>query len=359
MHANMSQKTIVLIIVLMVVLCLGMWRFAVLWQGDQNLVDDSAVDQQAVQTVAPPDLPEGVLYTESFVLPVTNSAPTQMVRHKIPLQDIRRGCFRQDCIPSIEDPTYVPAIDLADTLATSSLGIVLWDADRFYPFPMLETHELVNDTLPDGSAVLVSYCPLCGTGIVFNRNRNGVIEEFGVSGMLWQSNLLMYNRTEDIRDRNLWSQVLGQAVVGDRAGEMLAVLPSDIIRFGDWLAASPNGETLISGTPQDPYAGNYYDVASSFGPDFEAATSPIDPESYVHGLVVNGQPKAYLTQELFDGMTDIVAGERIFVAEQDGKITFIQPNAEGGQAPTELPDIEGFWFSWQSAHPNTLLWIGE
>lgn len=354
----MSQKTIILVFILMIILCIGMWRFAVLWQVEQNQVTKTVVDQQATTTQLA-DLPEGVRYTESYTLPVANSAPTEMVRHTVPLPDIRQGCFRQDCIPSIEDPIYVPAADLADALATSSLGIVLWDANRFYPFPMLETHELVNDTLPDGSAVLISYCPLCGTGIVFNRNIDGAVEEFGVSGMLWQSNLLMYNRAQDIRNRNLWSQVLGQAVVGDRAGEMLEVVPSDIITFGDWLVASPAGKTLTTGDPEDPYDGNYYSVASNLAPNFDAGISLIAPESYVHGLVINGQAKAYLSKELFDGMTDIVAGERIFVEIDNNKVTFIQTNAEGGKAPTELPDVEGFWFSWQSAHPDTLLWIGE
>jgi hypothetical protein len=224
---------------------------------------------------------------------------------------------------------------------------------------MLETHELVNETLPDGSSVLISYCPLCGTGIVFNRTINGRVEEFGVSGMLWQSNLLMYNRAQDLQDRNLWSQVLGQAVVGDRAGEMLEVLPSDIITFADWLLALPEGETLVTGDPQDPYRGEYYDVAANFEPDFDSDASPLEPEAYVHGLIVNGQPKAYLSDALFDGMTDIVAGERIFVQIQDSKVTFIQANAESGQAPTQLTDVEGFWFSWQAAHPSTLLYNGQ
>lgn len=354
----MSQKTILFIVALMLFLCIGMWRYAVLWQAEQQLSVDTVTEQELTQN-PPINLPEGVLLTESFVLPVPNSAPTQMVQHTVALEDIKRGCFRQDCIPSVENPTFVPASQLLDVLAASLLGIVLWDAGRFYPFPMLETHELVNETLPDGSAVLISYCPLCGTGIVFNRNINGRVEEFGVSGMLWQSNLLMYNRAQDLQDRNLWSQVLGQAVVGDRAGEPLEVVPSDIVTFADWLATSPEGETLVTGDPQDPYSGQYFNVAANFGPDYDASASPLGPEAYVHGLVVNGQAKAYLSEALFDGMTDIIDGERILIEVEGSKVTFIQPNAEAGQAPTVLPDVEGFWFSWQSAHPDTLLFTGE
>jgi len=355
----MSRKTIVLTSIIILLLCGGMWRFAVLWQAEQITTPVISLDPVALTPVAPVQLPNGVELTESYILPVSNSAPIEMVQHIIPLEDIRRGCARQDCIPAINDPQFMPASDLIDVLASSSLGIVLWEADRFYPFPMLETHELVNETLLNGATVLISYCPLCGTGIVFDRNINGQVEEFGVSGMLWQSNLLMYNRALTLTDRNLWSQILGQAVVGNRAGEMLEVIPSDIITFADWLDASPAGATLISGTPRDPYDGNYFDVASAFKPNYDVTTSPIDPETYVHGLLVNGQAKAYVSSLLYDGMTDIVGGERVYVTVSENQIRFMQSNAERGLAPTQIPDVEGFWFSWQAAHPDTLLYTGE
>ena len=194
---------------------------------------------------------------------------------------------------------------------------------------------------------------------MFNRELYGVVEEFGVSGMLWQSNLLMYNRNESLNERNLWSQILGQAVVGNRAGEPLEVVESDIVTYAEWLERFPTGETLVTGEPQDPYQGKYVDVALQFDPDFSITDSAIPADTYVHGIIVAGQPKAYVTSELFDGMTDIVNGERIFVQIDQDRITFLQPNAESGQAPTELSDTEGFWFSWQAAHPNTELWTGQ
>lgn len=303
----------------------------------------------------PEALPAGVFFTEVFDLPLPNSAPTTNVKHTIDLTEIRRGCFRQDCIPSVDRPEFVRASELRDALEPNSLGVLLAEAGRFYPFPMLETREIVNDILPSGQAVAVTYCPLCGTGIVFDRTLDTGVVEFGVSGMLWQSNLLMYNRADELQQRNLWSQVLGQAVVGERAGQDLVVVPSDVITYGDWLAMSPQGETLTTGTPRDPYAGEYYSTAQSFAPNFDATASPLDPMTRVHGIIVNGQPKAYVTSELEDGLTDIVAGERIFVIKTDNQIRFVSSNAEQGQAPTELADVEGFWFSWAAAHPETLL----
>ncbi len=319
----------------------------------------NAETQQALSTADSKDS-DGVMLTEKFNLPVLGSAPSKLVKHSIPLSEIRPGCTRQDCIPSIDNPRFVETDTLTNILDAESLGIILHDAQRFYPFPMLETHEIVNDVLPNGQSVAVTYCPLCGTGIVFDRRLDdGTVVEFGVSGMLWQSNLLMYDRAAKVDDRNLWSQVLGKAVVGNRTGEELRVIPSDIITFAQWLEQNPKGMTLNSGTPRDPYNGDYYGTAQYFEPDFDATTSSLAPMTRVHGVIINGQPKAYVSDQLFDGMTDIVAGERLFVERSATEIRFLFSNAENGVAPTIIEDVEGFWFSWSAAHPDTELWTDK
>lgn len=356
----MSQKVIFLSLIIMTLIVAGMIRFAVVMQEEARPLRDLIPAEQEAQKEGLPPLSVDQSFTETFELPVTGSVPMTDLRHTIDLSEIRRGCFVQDCIPSVEDPQFVAAESLSEVLDPDSLGIVIAEANRFYPFPMLETHELVNETLPDGTPVLISYCPLCGTGIVFDRRIAGEPVEFGVSGMLWQSNLLMYNRAEELTEQNLWSQVLGQAVVGERAGEKLTVLPSDIITFKQWLETNPQGETLVTGDPENPYDGAYVDVALRFGPNFDATQEQLLPaDTYVHGIVLYGVPKAYVTENLEDGLIDIVAGERIFVERTDTQIRFMQPNAENGEAPTELPDVEGFWFSWVAAHPDTQLWVGE
>jgi len=338
---------------LLAFVCVGMVRYA-------TMVSSEPVNQELNEfsQITEP-LAEGVELTETYRLPLSGSAPTINVQHTIPLEDVRRGCSRQDCIPSVDAPEFVPASTLVDVLDPASLGIVVQGVDRFYPFPMLETREIVNDFLPDGTPVAITYCPLCGTGIVFNRELSGEAVEFGVSGMLWQSNLLMYNRAEDLNDRNLWSQVLGQAVIGDRAGQDLELIPSDIITYETWLQENPEGDTLTTGTPRDPYNGDYFGTAEFFAPDYDAEASVLEPMTRVHGIVVNGQPKAYVSEDLFHDMTDIIAGERIFVENSDNQIRFISSNAESGAAPSLIPDVEGFWFSWAAAHPDTELWIGE
>lgn len=133
------------------------------------------------------------------------------------------------------------------------------------------------------------------------------VYEFGVSGMLWQSNLLMYNRAEDIGERSLWSQVLGEAVVGSRTGTVLLKVPSDIMKFG--------------------------------------------ADAYVYGIEVKGIFKAYPRDLLQEGENyDMISGTEITINNIKGKVLFT--DAQG----VVIEDVEGFWFSWVAAHPETQVW---
>jgi len=136
-------------------------------------------------------------------------------KHSIPLDEILSGGPPKDGIPAINDPKFITTEEADKFLDDSSvgLGLTLNGINRFYPYLVLVWHELANDNI-GGQAVLVSYCPLCATGVVFDSKVGGEDQEFGVSGKLWQSNLLMYNRTGNEDTESLWSQVLGEAVVG-------------------------------------------------------------------------------------------------------------------------------------------------
>jgi hypothetical protein len=292
---------------------------------------------------------ENIQTIESVRWPVPGSAPTANVQHIIPLEEVKQGCVRQDCIPSVDDANFVSPADLDGILDSQSIGIALSykGEERFYPFPMLETHELVNDVVA-GDPILISYCPLCGTGIVFNRTLDGKAVEFGVSGMLWQSNLLMYNRADSLENRNLWSQVLGQAVIGDRAGQKLGNIASDIMRFVDWKESHPDGLVLSTGSPTDPYGGNYYGVAQRFGPNFDPQTSVLVPDTYVYGIDYADTFKAYPRDSIPEGeIRDMIGGEEITITNTAGTVVFT--DAQG----TVVSDVEGFWFSWIAAHPQT------
>ncbi|MFT5036579.1 MAG: hypothetical protein ACI9VM_000141 [Candidatus Azotimanducaceae bacterium] len=333
--------------------------------SDIGAVDASSedfVDAQDAKTVvsAPPKKPieqimsQRELFTADEVnLPVAGSAPSKNIKHSIPIDEIRQGCFRQDCIPSVDDPEFVSVKEANKLLPDDTVGIALSykGEDRFYPFNMLVTREIVNDVVA-GDPLLVTYCPLCGTGIVFDRSVEGAVYEFGVSGMLWQSNLLMYNRADDIEDRNLWSQVLGEAVVGEKTGVTLNIVPSDIAKYINWAKIHKNGSVLNTGSIGDPYNGNYFGVAQRFGPNFDAANSPLDPSAYVYGVSVDGKFKAYPLDSLPSGVTtDTIGNTSIIITKSDDGIVNIV-DTKG----TTVPDVEGFWFSWVAAHPETELW---
>ena len=229
----------------------------------------------------------------------TNRIPleTDGTRHSIPLDEILSGGPGKDGIPSIDEPKFLSAIEalyLQDE--DPGIGLVVNGEARFYPYRILVWHEIVNDTIA-GRPVLVTYCPLCATGIVFDRTIDGVAEEFGVSGKLWQSNLLMYNRATNSEQESLWSQVLGEAVVGVHTGKTLVVMPSDIMRWGDWKRTHQNTRALSSETgvrrdyARDPYGDYYTSESIMFGSQFN--DERLHPKALVQGIRIGDAYKAY------------------------------------------------------------------
>ncbi|PIP86270.1 hypothetical protein COW82_02965 [Candidatus Campbellbacteria bacterium CG22_combo_CG10-13_8_21_14_all_43_18] len=286
---------------------------------------------------------------------------TDGVKHSIPLSEILSGGLSKDGIPSIDAPKFILASE-ATFLNDSDpgLGLTINGESRFYPYRILVWHEIVNDKVAH-EPVLVTYCPLCATGIVFDRRVDGEVQEFGVSGRLWQSNLLMYNRSESEDNESLWSQVLGEAVLGVNTGEKLTIVRSDIVRFGDWKRAHPNTKILSQDTGavrsygRDPYGDYYTSESVSFGATF--TDTRLHPKALVHGIEIGGQYKAYHDGALSGStsspqagtITDTFGGMSIVVTKTDlGEIRFTA-NGE------PLASIPVFWFSWLAVHPKTEL----
>ncbi|MBI2057565.1 MAG: DUF3179 domain-containing protein [Candidatus Yanofskybacteria bacterium] len=281
---------------------------------------------------------------------------TDGTKHSVPLDSILGGGPPKDGIPSIDRPKFIPISEASKQLSDTEPGLALeiGNVNRFYPFQILVWHEIVNDTI-GGKRVLVTYCPLCLSGIVFNPVVAGEQVEFGTSGKLWNSNLVMYDRKTD----SLWSQILGEAIVGKMTGTRLEVLPSDQIRFGDWRKLHPNGEVLSRDTGatrfygQDPY-GDYYTTSGTFFP-VDKKDSRLSEKEFILGIVVNGKAKAYWppaikkagrVEDIFQGKTIVAQYEkdidavRLFEKKSDGELLRINP---------------AFWFSWAATHPNTEL----
>jgi hypothetical protein len=162
--------------------------------------------------------------------------------HSIDLDLILGGGPVKDGIPSIDDPAFVSVqeADIADEV--QGILVDFEGVQRYYPFSILVWHEVVNDSIGD-THFAVTFCPLCGSGVVFDRDVDGDVLEFGVSGLLYESNLLMYDRDTE----SLWSQSLGEAVVGEKTGAVLDILFMQLVDFATLADDYPDAQVLPSG----------------------------------------------------------------------------------------------------------------
>jgi Protein of unknown function (DUF3179) len=181
---------------------------------------------------------------------------TDFAKHSVPLAEIRSGGPPKDGIPSIDMPRFERLVSgrasgwssrLAHTEPVISLAI---DGDaRAYPLRILIWHEIANDAVRT-HAVAVTYCPLCNTALVFDRSVGGKVLDFGTTGKLRRSDLVMYDRQTE----SWWQQFTGEAIVGAMTGQKLKLVPSRLESFQRFRERFPGGQVLV---PTNPGARNY------------------------------------------------------------------------------------------------------
>lgn len=319
---------------------------------------------------------------------------TDGVKHSIPLDKIKGGGPPKDGIPSIDDPVFADVqgshfMSDSDTV----IGLEINGEAKAYPLFILVWHEIVNDKV-GGTPVSVTYCPLCYTNQVFERVIDGQEVEFGTSGKLYNSNLLMYDRFTD----SYWSQALGTAVKGELTGYQLNLVPFDVITWGDWKKLHPDTLVLTTDTGHirsyatDPYE-NYYTEPRIMFP-VEHSDDRLHPKEIIIGFHVDDIYKAYTQNDI---ESNIVINDSIgetpvmlvsLFAENsrafertlngvvldfefvDGKIMDSQTNSEWnydgmaisgeyqGEQLQRMPIEPGFWFEWVAFHPETLVYGG-
>lgn len=313
----------------------------------------SACQSTTEEVIESIELPEETELEIDFTL-LEDIELTNGVKHSVPLSDILGGGPAKDGIPSIDEPQFVSVTQAAEFLNDSELGVMAaFDGvTRFYSYQILVWHEIVNDRI-GGQAVLVTYCPLCGTGIVFNPEVSGEISEFGTSGKLWNSNLVMYDRLTE----SYWSQILGEAIVGELTGEVLELLPSQIITWETFKNQYPEGEVLSTDTgysrdyTSTPYSG-YEDSLSIFFP-VDHTNDDFHPKAPSYGIEIDGIYKAYIQEHLEDGtFTDEVNGIELLGEFNNDTKNFTLYRQDTGEA---VIPIYNFWFSWFAVHPETLV----
>lgn len=274
----------------------------------------------------------------------------------VPPEAIVGGGPPRDGIPALNDPEMLSAA-AAEYLRDDDriLGVALNGEARAYPIRILNWHEVVNDSIGSQHFV-VSYCPLCGTGMVFASNVGGSDTAllFGASGLLYNSDVLLFDRQTE----SLWSQILGKAVTGPLKGTELPQLPATHTTWGAWRERHPETRVLSTDTGfgrdyrRNPYAGYersrrlYFDVANQAPRDYH-------PKALVLGVKVDGTQKAYPFEELEaygeTVLKETVNGKRLRIhwdpASESAEVT-----DAGGE---RYPSTVGFWFAWYAFYPDT------
>ncbi len=182
---------------------------------------------------------------------------TDFDKHSVPFDQIMSGGVTKDRIPSIDQPRFV-AVAKAEGLAPTEpvVGLTINGRSRAYPLSVLIWHEIVNDLFA-GVPVAVTFCPLCNAAVVFDRRVAGQTLEFGTTGKLRYSDLVMYDRQSE----SWWQQFTGEAIIGAMMGEKLRFLPARLESFAKFKARAPEGEVLVPSNPNmrrygmNPYAG--------------------------------------------------------------------------------------------------------
>ena len=348
----------------------------------------------------------------------TSGWSTDFSISSVPFDEIISGGPGKDGIPAIDQPRFESIEDARGWMAGTGPVIALEiDGDaRAYPLSILTWHEIVNDTV-GGEPVIVTFCPLCHTALVFERTLEGTLHDFGVSGNLRLSDMVMYDRQTE----TWWQQATGLGIVGELTGAKLEFVPSQIVGLDQFAAAYPDGQVLSRDTGfsrdygRNPYVG--YDTVDQQPFLFQGVTDgrlapkervvtlgeqdSTEPLSIPYSelrqvgalnLDFEGQPTAVfwspgaasaLDRSSIDEGQDVgatgvfsrVVDERALTFErgaaEDGPITDVETGStwditgraiEGPLAGTTLEPLnhgDHFWFAWAAFVPHTGIWTTD
>lgn len=266
----------------------------------------------------------------------------------------------KDAIPPLDFPKY-ETVKEASWLRDDDvvLGVEFNGDARAYPIKILNWHEIVNEVIGD-KEIVVTYCPLCNSGIVFDRRLEDRLLTFGNTGALYESAMVMYDRETE----SYWYQIGGLSIKGSFEDKRLTVLPSFLTTWHEWKKLNPNTKVLSLDTGfsrnylSNPYLG--YDELNS-PPAFPVSitSNALPPKEKVVGVIIDETAKAYpvriargrvLTDEI-NGIQLEIQGDS---AGQSAQIFFIKDGIR-----EKAPVTATFWFSWFAAYPDTLIYIED
>lgn len=307
--------------------------------------------------VAKPGVTAPVAEAPTAPLPIQQD-PKRLYGFKVTRQQVARekiiaGGPGRDGIHAVDSPTFAGP-EAADAIGaeTPVLGVSIGGDARAYLSPILEYHQVVNDSV-GGVPIVVTYDPLTGAPLAWKRSVEGHTLRFGVSGLLYNSGFVLY----DHETESLWSQFDGRAIAGPLAGKTLEPVALRQQGFGSWFAREPKTRILI---PPEP---NHYDYNESAyaayaekdgGPfPVEARDRRFHAKELAVGIVANGKARAYLASLVSANggrAEDEVAGNKILVRYEKERGVF------DWDVPAGVTVTESYWFAWKAFHPDTTIW---
>jgi len=274
----------------------------------------------------------------------------------VPADSIEKGGPPRDGIPAIHSPRFVSADD-AVFLGPDDriLGVSRGGKSKAYPVRILNHHEIVNDWISE-QAIVVTYCPLCGSGVAFSAHVGGTDLTFGVSGLLYNSDVLLYDRETG----SLWSQIAGISINGPLKGSELIQRPLQHTSWENWRQRHPDTEVMSTDTgfpfidyKRDPY--KQYRKDSRLWFPVSNTDNRLRNKAWVLGVIAGGSAKAYPLKKL--GKNESPIHDRIgnmpvtihFDSEHQTAAAFDQDR-------NYVESIQLYWFAWAAFHPDTSIW---
>jgi uncharacterized protein DUF3179 len=264
---------------------------------------------------------------------------------------IKQGGPPKDGIPALTNPDFLSA-NKVNYLQNKDavIGVSVNGEHRAYPLKIMNYHEIVNDEV-GGEAIVISYCPLCGSALVFSAMFDKQKLEFGVSGLLYNSDVLMYDK----QTNSLWSQLMMQAITGQMQGEKLSFITAEQTTWGSWQAQHPTTRVLSDKTgytrdyKRNPYAG--YSTTPTLYFPVTQYSEVLPAKERVLGVEVDGKFKAYPYSAL-------AKTGKTFIDRFNGVDYTINFDADNKSAKIEdaskpLIYLTTFWFAWYAFHPAT------
>lgn len=363
---ELQKRKIVSAVGIFVLVAAGYWAY-------------QAYGARKISNSAWPELSGG-----TYASAVTRDGVTSLV----PGDEIYESGVLEGGIPALTSPKYASVLASDAVIADSLYGVdvAINGEHRFYPVQILNWHEVVNDSW-GGKDIAVTYCSLCGTGIVYDRSVDGSTTTFEVTGKIYNNNTIL----KDEKTGSLWLQATGQAVQGSSMGKTLSIISSRMMTWADWKDAYPSGLVLSTDTgfardyTRHPY-GNY-DTSKGLYFPINYTSTAFTPKWIVYGvtdgtnglgfsdivLQGTGLNTAMLGEESVIAVYDFSdnsarvfkAGDRSFSYDfAKRRLTDVETgsvwNAEGyatsgslkGTQLEELQTVRGFWFCISAMHPT-------